>query len=44
MRCDISREPGFVLGRHNDVKKDAKDIVSLQIYIPLKMIKTMVLF
>ena len=34
MRCDIHKcEPGFVLGRHNDVKKDVKEIVSLQIYI-----------
>tara|TARA_B100001287_G_scaffold175891_1_gene148283 strand:+ start:1483 stop:2049 length:567 start_codon:yes stop_codon:yes gene_type:complete len=34
MRCDIHKcEPGFVLGRHNDVKDDIKDIVSLQIYI-----------
>lgn len=34
LRCDIHKcEPGFQLGRHNDIKKGIDDIVSLQIYI-----------
>ena len=34
MRCDIHKcEPGFKLGRHNDVKKGHNRLLSLQIYI-----------
>tara|TARA_B100001248_G_scaffold262726_1_gene261661 strand:- start:4866 stop:5462 length:597 start_codon:yes stop_codon:yes gene_type:complete len=36
MRCDIHKcEKGFRLGEHNDIKKNNKHIVSLQIYLPL---------
>lgn len=35
MRCDIHKcEDGFTLGEHNDIKKNNKHILSLQIYLP----------